>query len=67
MKQFTPRDFIRNGMKEAMDAAANGEDVFITPGRSKSLNTPNPRAIHNYGEKVARSRFKLVLVEEGDR
>ena len=51
-------------MKEAMDAAANGEDVFITPGRSKSLNTPNPRAIHNYGEKVARSRFKLVLVEE---
>ena len=39
------------------------KDVFITPGRSKSFNTPNPRAIHNYGDKVARSRFKLVLVK----
>lgn len=65
MKQFTPRDFIRNGMKTAMDAAVNGEDVFIVPGRSKNFETPNPRAIHNYGEKVARSRFKLVLVKEG--
>lgn len=64
MKQFTPRDFIRNGMKAAMAAAANGEDVFIVPGRSKNFDSPNPRAIHNYGEKVARSKFRLVLVKE---
>lgn len=64
MKQFTPRDFIRNGMKEAMDAALKGEDVFIAPGRSKNFETPNPRAIHNYGEKIARTRFKLIVAED---
>lgn len=66
MKQFTPRDFIRNGMKEAMDAAINGEAVYIVPGRSKNFGTPNPRAIHNYGEKVCRTRFKLVVVDQVD-
>lgn len=64
MKQYTPRDFIRKGMKEAFDAAVRGEDVFIEAGRSKSYETPNPRAIHNYGEKVARTRFKLIVDED---
>lgn len=65
MKRFTPRQIIHGGMKEALTAAANGEDVYIVPGRGVWCKTDlNPRAVHAYGEKVAATRFKLVRVDD---
>ena len=65
MKRFTPRQIIHGGMKEALTAAANGEDVYIIPGRGVwNRDALNPRAVHAYGEKVTATKFKLIAVEE---
>ena len=64
MKTYTPRDFIRGGLKEALLAAASGEDVYIVAGKSQWSGAANPRAVHAYGETVANMRFKLIVDEE---
>lgn len=63
MKNFTPRQLLREGFKELLTRAAEGEDVFISLpvgnfGRGDSATTG--RSVQAYGAKVASKRFKLV-------
>lgn len=66
MKQYTARDLMRDGFREALTAAHRGEDVYIVAGRGKRNDGSqiSSRAISVYGEEIASKRFKIVLDEE---